>query len=70
MIVFRFFVRLRLLGKRNDDEDAKEKLYTYASYVHVTSFKVRLVQHLLRFVHSAYCSYLPQGLQTVVADAE
>ena len=28
------------LGKRNDDDDAKEKLYTYASYVQVASFKV------------------------------
>jgi large subunit ribosomal protein L31e len=25
--------------KRNDDEDAKEKLYSYVSYVPVTSFK-------------------------------
>lgn len=28
-------------GKRNDDDGAKEKLYTYASYVPVTTFKVR-----------------------------
>lgn len=28
-------------GKRNDDEDAKEKLYTYATHVVVPSFKVR-----------------------------
>ncbi len=28
------------VGKRNDDEGAKEKLYTYASYVPVTTFKV------------------------------
>jgi hypothetical protein len=28
-------------GKRNDEEGAKEKLFTYASYVPVTSFKVR-----------------------------
>ena len=27
-------------GKRNDEENAKEKLYTYASYVATTSFKV------------------------------
>ena len=27
-------------GKRNDEEDAKEKLYTYASHVPVVSFKV------------------------------
>lgn len=26
-------------GKRNDAEDAKEKLYTYASYVPCTNFK-------------------------------
>lgn len=29
-----------ILGKRNDDEDATEKLYTYASHIPVTSFKV------------------------------
>ena len=28
-------------GKRNDDENAKEKLYTYVSHVPVNSFKVR-----------------------------
>lgn len=33
---------LRALGKRNDEENAKEKLYTYASHVPVPSFKVRL----------------------------
>ena len=27
-------------GKRNDDENAKEKLYTYVSHVPVASFKV------------------------------
>ena len=30
-----------LLGKRNDEENAKEKLFTYATYVPVESFKVR-----------------------------
>ena len=46
-----FFLRLRIsglilfvvfifLGKRNDEENAKEKLYTYVSHVPVTSFKV------------------------------
>lgn len=29
-----------LSGKRNDDESAKEKLYTYVSHVPVTTFKV------------------------------
>ena len=28
-------------GKRNDEENAKEKLFTYASHVEVTTFKVR-----------------------------
>ncbi|EAU83765.1 ribosomal protein L31e [Coprinopsis cinerea okayama7 len=32
-------LRLRLERKRNDDENAKEKLYTYVSHVPVTSFK-------------------------------
>jgi large subunit ribosomal protein L31e len=32
-------MRLRLARKRNDDEDAKEKLYTYVQVVPTTSFK-------------------------------
>ncbi|KAG0264007.1 60S ribosomal protein L31 [Mortierella polycephala] len=32
-------IRIRLSRKRNDDEEAKEKLYTYVTYVPVTSFK-------------------------------
>ncbi|KAG8698731.1 60S ribosomal protein L31 [Ceratobasidium sp. 394] len=32
-------VRVKLERKRNDEEDAKEKLYVYASPVAVTSFK-------------------------------
>lgn len=34
-------------GKRNDDENAKEKLYTYVSHVPVNSFKVRFL-----FIHA------------------
>ncbi|KAJ1547426.1 60S ribosomal protein L31 [Cladochytrium tenue] len=32
-------IRVRLARKRNDDENAKEKLYTVVSYVKVPSFK-------------------------------
>uniref|UniRef100_A0A7S3PMV4 60S ribosomal protein L31 n=1 Tax=Aplanochytrium stocchinoi TaxID=215587 RepID=A0A7S3PMV4_9STRA len=32
-------VRVRLSRKRNEDEDAKEKLYTLVQHVEVTSFK-------------------------------
>lgn len=32
-------IRVRLSRRRNDDEDAKEKLYTVVSYVRVASFK-------------------------------
>jgi large subunit ribosomal protein L31e len=32
-------VRVRLARKRNDDEEAAEKLYTYVTYVPCTSFK-------------------------------
>ncbi|KAF5339203.1 hypothetical protein D9611_011126 [Ephemerocybe angulata] len=32
-------IRVRLERKRNDEEGAKEKLFTYVSYVPVTSFK-------------------------------
>lgn len=34
-----FRVRVRLSRKRNDDEDAKEKLYTLVQHVQVDSFK-------------------------------
>ncbi|PCH37448.1 hypothetical protein WOLCODRAFT_29114 [Wolfiporia cocos MD-104 SS10] len=32
-------IRIKLERKRNDEENAKEKLFTYASYVIVDSFK-------------------------------
>ncbi|OJT05929.1 60S ribosomal protein L31 [Trametes pubescens] len=32
-------IRVKLERKRNDEENAKEKLFTYASYVPVESFK-------------------------------
>lgn len=32
-------IRVRLYRKRNEDEDAKEKLYTLVTYVEVDSFK-------------------------------
>ncbi|KAN0094491.1 Ribosomal protein L31e domain containing protein [Tylopilus felleus] len=32
-------IRVKLERKRNDEENAKEKLYTYASHVTVISFK-------------------------------
>lgn len=32
-------VRVRLSRKRNDDEDAKEPLFTHVTHVPVTSFK-------------------------------
>jgi large subunit ribosomal protein L31e len=32
-------IRVRLSRRRNDDEEAAEKLYTYVTYVPVTSFK-------------------------------
>ncbi|KAL1925209.1 60S ribosomal protein eL31 [Calcarisporiella thermophila] len=32
-------IRVRISRKRNDEEDAKEKLYSYVTYVPVTSFK-------------------------------
>ncbi|KAI6112381.1 60S ribosomal protein L31 [Pisolithus croceorrhizus] len=32
-------IRVKLERKRNDEENAKEKLYTYATHVPVTSFK-------------------------------
>ncbi|KAI7901258.1 ribosomal protein L31e-domain-containing protein [Cokeromyces recurvatus] len=35
-------IRVRIARKRNDDEDAKEKLYSYVTYVPVASFKGKL----------------------------
>ncbi|KAI8345288.1 ribosomal protein L31e-domain-containing protein [Choanephora cucurbitarum] len=32
-------IRVRIARKRNDDEDAKEKLYSYVTYVPVAEFK-------------------------------
>ena len=32
-------IRVRLARRRNDDEEAKEKLYTVVSFVRVSSFK-------------------------------
>ena len=55
-----------LAGKRNDDEGAKEKLFTYATYVPVESFKVCLPYGPGPITFSSR----PQGLETVVVDAE
>ncbi|KIY47244.1 hypothetical protein FISHEDRAFT_45698, partial [Fistulina hepatica ATCC 64428] len=35
-------IQVKLECKRNDEENTKEKLYTYATYVPVASFKVRV----------------------------
>ncbi|CAO3645955.1 unnamed protein product [Cunninghamella blakesleeana] len=32
-------IRVRIARKRNDDDEAKHKLYSYVTYVPVTSFK-------------------------------
>ena len=32
-------IRVRLSRKRNDDEDAKDKLYTHVTFVAATKFK-------------------------------
>ena len=34
-------IEITQLGKRSDDDNAKEKLYTYVSHVPVASYKVR-----------------------------
>ena len=53
-------------GKRNDEENAKEKLFTYATYVPVESFKVRPPYGSGPITFSSRL----QGLETVVVDAE
>lgn len=44
-------------GKRNDEEGAKEKLYTYASHVVVTSFKVCILP--LLFLMGSTTTFFP-----------
>lgn len=39
-------------GKRNDAEDAKEKLYTYASYVPFANFKGSVTEVSLKIITS------------------
>lgn len=39
-------------GKRNDEENAKEKLFTYASHVPVITFKVRTLLSLYHSISS------------------
>ena len=51
-------------GKRNDEENAKEKLYTYVSHVPVTSFKVCSYSITLLL----YADIAGQGLETVVVE--
>ena len=38
-------------GKRNDEENAKEKLYTYASHVPVESFKASSIQFMQKTLY-------------------
>jgi large subunit ribosomal protein L31e len=55
-------------GKRNDEENAKEKLFTYATFVPTASFKVSLVSPFTRQVDFDMLAW--QGLGTVTVDAE
>jgi large subunit ribosomal protein L31e len=52
-------IRVRLSRKRNDDEEAKQKLYTVVSFVPVASFSG---------MASVFNSYLCLGLQTEAID--
>lgn len=56
-----------LIGKRNDEENAKEKLYTYVSHVPTTSFKVRIA---LSTCCVAQCADIcvGQGLETTIVE--
>lgn len=58
-----------LTGKRNDEEGAKEKLFTYASHVVVDSFKVMSRSRLVSLKNNSWCG-ATQGLETTVVDAE
>jgi hypothetical protein len=48
LIVLYILLMPHSAGKRNDEENAKEKLYTYATHVPVETFKVSLVLLLLK----------------------
>lgn len=43
-------IRVRIARKRNDDENAKEKLYSYVTYVPVASFKGKCLLSFLFFL--------------------
>lgn len=42
-------IRVRIARKRNDDENAKEKLYSYVTYVPVASFKGKYIIYSILF---------------------
>ena len=58
-------IRVRIARKRNDAEDAKEKLYSYVSFVPVTNFKGECFEEFLhiRDESDSPCSIF-SGLQT------
>ena len=58
----------RVTGKRNAEENAKEKLFTYASHVTVESFKVCLIP--IWTDRRDLIVVASQGLETVVVDTE
>jgi large subunit ribosomal protein L31e len=41
-------IRVRISRKRNDDEDAKEKLYSYVTFVPTVDFKGKFISLLLK----------------------
>ena len=68
-------IRVRFERKRNDDENAKEKLYVLASYVEgITSFKVSFATGISRERSDALLIPLSvsvlQGLETTVIEAD
>jgi large subunit ribosomal protein L31e len=67
-------IRVRIARKRNDDEDAKEKLYSYVTYVPVASFKGKSKRILRRnekkTLTNAGTFDFSLGLETVQVDEE
>jgi large subunit ribosomal protein L31e len=62
-------IRVRIARKRNDDEDAKEKLYSYVTYVPVASFKGKSC--LNEYKQNANTHMLSiVGLETALVDDE
>ena len=63
-------MRVRCHRKRNEDEDAKHKFYTFVTYVPVETFKGKGILYELNFVYFHLAYSRCAGLETVTVDSE